>query len=292
MKTIIFFCLFFIFAHQGHCNKEEFCINFHRDPTTKIQRIKLFSERCSGSTFTHYLLWKNLITREGNSFRNPEFIFGHRHFPPDYNVPLSKWGGPEHLYTLEGSDDTLFIFLFRNPYDWLRSLRGKPNGASRELRNLSLSKFIRTPWKLKADLKSIQKQREINPFLDMNSLTGKPFENPMQLRAAKIKMMLDVAAKVKNFYIIQYESISSSPEEVLTEIASAFDLVVRNPTITITSYKGLEKKPYVQKQYPPISTQDLLYINKYLDEELENAIGYSFIFDPNDPNIYGMTSSP
>lgn len=252
----------------------EYGLDAKHKGTAPIKSFQIFSARCSGSNYLEQLLKANLSIKHTT-------LFGHKHFSPWFSHPIDQLAyRPLCHYTFEGNEETLFVVIFRNPYDWVRSLRKKPWHSIQKLRNLPLGKFIRAPWRVQRD-KTIEEQGHL---VDLNPITGLPFKNVMRLRSAKARNMLQIKDRVANIYFINYEFLRDYPEEIIQEIATIFDLVPKSPFTNITYYKECKRMVYKKSQYPPIQMKDLLYINKHLDAELEEALGYRIIDDPDELN--------
>lgn len=243
-----------------------------RESNTTLTKFTIFSERCSGSNYTKHLLLKNL------EIENDPFC--HKHFPPWFELPASEYHGNPAHYTFDGTNDHLFVIIFRNPYDWTRSLIRKPWHTHSSLQGIPFEMFIRTTWETDNEAET-NLLREFNPLLDKDPKTKGNFDNCLKLRSAKIKNMLMIQQKVKNCYHVNYETLRDFPEEVLTELAILFDLS-RNPEFQpILFIKGKpDAGPYVPRVYPHIDESLLSFINSQLDWELENLVGYQMIYDP------------
>jgi hypothetical protein len=66
-----------------------------------IKKFTIYGERCSGTNYLENLVLEN------------------------FDVELTREYGSKHFFgfsDLSGSDDTLFIGIVRNPYDWFNSL--------------------------------------------------------------------------------------------------------------------------------------------------------------------------
>lgn len=272
--TRIFFLFFFWYYFFGE-PAPEYGFNVKKEGKEPITRLQIFSERCSGSNYICELIKRNLPIGINDNSTGP---YGHKHFPPWFQLPMRAFHGPRHHYSFQGCDDTLFVIIFRNPYDWLRSFNLEPHYGAKHLHGLPMSRFIRTPWRLNEDDPEIIERVQSNPYLDYDPLTKMPFENVMKLRTAKIQTMLLVKDRVKNFYCINYEVARDHPEEVIDEIARIYGLQRKHPHEQIDMYKGWSiDVPYTPKKYCPITTKDLIYINQQLDENLEHSINYALI---------------
>ncbi len=257
------FTLFFLILSKSLFSLD-YGLDYQLNPSEKIDFVQIFAERHSGSFYMRSLLAENF------SLLGKKRGYCHKHFPPWIGVDPKINDFPEK------SKRFLTVVVFRNPYDYIRGMRKIPWHADRALFALRFSSFIRKPWKLA--------QSEVNRYgrekvhFDSEPLSGKPFKNVMALRTAKIKQMLGLKEYCHNIYYINYEVVLKNEDAVLKEIASLFSIQKMPKFKKIEYYKGNpELGRYVQKKYKPISQQDLDFINKELDEELENQIGYQII---------------
>lgn len=237
-----------------------------------ITKIFVIAERCSGSHFINSLILEN--------FQVCDAPLGHKHFPPWYDLPGHFYQGNSQYYTFEGTEDFLFIIVFCNPYDWLRSFHLSPWHAHPSLCDVSFSKFIRLPWQLNPSNPIVKEQRTLNSLVDLNPANSLPFENVLHLRTAKIKNMLQIIHYAPHVYYINHETAYNYPQEVLKEIQNLFPITAKPIYKPINTYKGYGFDEYQPKQYDPISRRNLDYINAHLDWEIEEKIGYHLIADP------------
>jgi len=240
----------------------EYGLDVKQEGKVPIKSLQIFSERCSGSNYFHQLL-------NANFFFEKNWAYGHKHFPPWFTRSIDQVIGNPNQYTFEGNEDTLFVVIFRNPYDWLRSLHRFPFHATAKLHGRPFGEFIRIPWEVDPKLRKI-----VNPLIDLNPATDQPFENVIHLRTAKIQNMLLIKERVSNIYYINYERVRDYPEEVINEIARVFGLVPKQSFISISYYKDNKMQPYKKKKYQRIRKKDVAYINSQLDHQLEESIGY------------------
>lgn len=238
------------------------------DNIENISKFFVIGERCSGTNYLDCLILNN------TSLKNSPL--GHKHFPPWYNLGQENYQGDPRYYHFEGTENHLFIVIFRNPYDWLRSFHLKPWHSKKYLKNLRFSKFIRSTWEVEMD-KFLIDEMPINPYLDLTA-NGTPFENVIALRIAKIENMLEIKNRASNVIYVNYETIRDYPEEFLNEISTLYSIQLKTPFSPIDKYKTT-KNEYKPKKYAPISTDDMEYINSHLNEKLENEIGYEIRCD-------------
>lgn len=264
----IFFLLSLLFSHALMSLEYGLCAK--KVGTVPIDKVFVFSERCSGN---HYI--ESLILSNFSISLSP---FCHKHFPPWYELSPEHYRGDPRHYSFAGTEKILFIVIFRDPYDWVRSFHLDPWHAKERFPiNLSFAEFIRRPWILdEAEPENIQ-LRQLNPLMDCNPIDGKPFKNVFQLRTAKIRTMLKIKERAHNVYYINYETVRDHPKEVLSELEKFFKLSPTSSYHPVVFYKADQRQGvYKQKKYQDISNNDLHYINSQLNEKLENKIGYKF----------------
>lgn len=252
----------------------EYGISAKHEGSIPIKKLFLFGERCSGTNYVVTLFSKNLQLGYDQKFAR-------RHFPPWFELPIEYYTGKPQSYTFDNTDEYLFVIVFRNAYDWVRSLHDLPHFASGKFFNMPFSEFIRTPWELNPSNTLVKEVRSFHPLMDLSPIDGKPFENVLKLRTKKIENMLMVQNRAKNVYYIRYEIARDHPQEVIREIGECFGIRPNAKFSPVSNYLGWKHKgKYDQVPYPPISLEDLDYINSQLSEEVENQIGYSLIYDP------------
>ena len=115
---------------------------FHTSENSKpITKLFVIGERCSGTNYMNSLIMKN--------FEISAFSLGHKHFPPWYELSQEYYQGNPQYYTFENTEDFLFVVIFRNAYDWVRSFNRTPWHAHTSFNHIPLSEFIRKPWIIK-----------------------------------------------------------------------------------------------------------------------------------------------
>ena len=124
----------------------EFDNNYNHYNGNQIKYFKVFGERCSGTNFLSRLVRTNVP--ELSKKRS----FGHKHFLCWFDFPIDlsfmkSAGYQESFYTLEDSEEFLFLVIVRDPYDWVRSFYKTPWGVPDEIKNFGFSHFIRSVWK-------------------------------------------------------------------------------------------------------------------------------------------------
>lgn len=245
--------------------KSRFTYLLGENNTEKIKRIQLYGERASGTNYLKQLLVKNIPnTAHTNQY-------GWKHFFPPKTFP--------------NSEDCLFIVIYRNPFDWLRSLHLQPHHTHPSLKNISFSEFIRTEWQCIwdewANVHPDDEKYRKEMLFERNPITGERFENVIKLRNAKIKAFELLKKKVTQIEYIRYEDLVIEPEKFINKLTQKYGLHLKEPFKNINTYKGITPKEYKPKTYKEIADNDLKYINLNLDTAIERRIGYSTYFSNN-----------
>jgi len=222
------------------------------------QKIQIFGERCSGTTYLEHILKNNLKSVQICN------DFGWKHFFPKTD-PLRE-------------DEYIFFFLFRNPFDWLRSLHRQPFHAAPSLKNLSFSEFIRQEWYCvwneDGGKEPDDPLYEKEMMFERDPETGERFGNVIRMRSGKIKNWTRLHAKVKQSKLIQYQLIKSDPGGFIDLIADTFHFQKNDKFQNVIQYRGTGST-YKPKDYQAIEKDDMEYILSELDHKLERQIGFN-----------------
>ena len=165
--------------------------------------------------------------------------------------------------------DIYFILVSKNPYSWLLSLHKRPyhnwNASA-----LPFSDFLRTPW----------------PLMSCDNLNKKTIM-PVELWNEKNKAYLDLSRSVSHSMLCGYEEILEDPAAFIREVSVFINLPIANEIkLQNKASKSLdETKSYSHyKDYylnelwrEKLSSDDIIFINKYVDPELMKTFGYSLI---------------
>ncbi|MCF8360272.1 MAG: hypothetical protein K9H26_16080 [Prolixibacteraceae bacterium] len=227
-----------------------------------INRIQLYGERASGTNYLIQLLLKNIP----NILHTSQYGWKH-FFPPN---------------TFPNSDRCLFLVIYRDPFDWIRSLYLQPHHVHPSLKNISFSDFIRSEWQCVYDeLANVfpgDEKYGKEMMFERNPKNGKRFENVIKLRNAKIRAFETLRNKVKHIEYIRYEDLANEPEKFVNMLAQKYDLHAIRPFENITTYKGITPRAYRPKTYKDFSEDDLKFILLNIDIAIEKKIGYSSSF--------------
>ncbi len=223
---------------------------------SEVKRVQIFGERSSGTNYLERLIEANLL-----------------------DAVLTREYGFKHCFQRKGlrkpiDEECNFVIIYRNPYNWLRSLHRVPHHAP-EMLGKTFSDFIRhQPWRTYLGEEWFSR----NPY-ERNSII-KPanlreeYRNVIDLRTSKIRLFESFKNASSRIEYLRYEDLRDNPEVCLNRLAESFGLEACTNLRNISSYKKTGKK-YRPTRYIRIRKQDLDFINEHLDWELENQIGYS-----------------
>jgi hypothetical protein len=219
----------------------------------KLQTYNIKGERCSGTNYLQKLIEINL----GVPYKDD---IGWKHGWCGYfnkNEKLLK--------------SFLTIIIFRNPFDWLRSLYLIPHHIKGTKDSIwedpkpTFSEFIRSE-----SIETIEIEHSLllsrHPFYLTNP------KNILELRKWKIEYFLNLKNVLPHTYYLKYEDLNQDPEKIITEINNKYfniDFEFKN----WTRYKTEDEK-YVPKKYFDISEDDYSYLVENIDWELESKIDY------------------
>jgi hypothetical protein len=221
-----------------------------------IKKIKIYGERCSGTNYLLKLLNENFDVELTN-----ELYPGHKHF----------FG----FETFDNTDDTLFIGIIRNPYDWLNCLYDKKHQL-KPIMTRNITMFLtRPPLSYHSNGERVE--------TDQHIYQKRNYKNIFELRKTKNHFLLyDMPHLVKNYILIRHEDLLYNFYDTMTGFLNK-GLVVKdknNFPINITSYIDAmhnERGIFYNNRKRVIKSKT---INKKLDltQEREIFINYLHIF--------------
>jgi hypothetical protein len=182
-----------------------------------IKKVTIYGERCSGTNYLEELLLTNFDVSKN-------IKYGHKHF----------FG----FNDLSGSDDTLFIGIIRNPYDWLNSLYREQHHLPPHFREKT--NFLNSEFYSLDDNKS-------EYMTDRNIYTKERYQNIFEMRYTKIKFLMeDMPQLVKNYILIKYEDLLNNFNITINKIRSK-GLIIKPDVhypINIVYYKKEKKRRF------------------------------------------------
>ena len=234
-----------------------------------MRYVQIFGERCSGTNYLEALVRKNYPEVE------PTTAFGGKHWFIRGHEPRGRANATtDHQCgrSLDDSDDTLFLVIHRNPFDWVRSIQATPYHAWTH-DSLPLAEFIRKPW-VSSEVAAV------NPTWDLRE-DGYYFieeaANVLALRTMKLQHFLGLGNVVPHVAQIRYEDLAADPS-LLATIAEQFEIRLDGADVRNTDryFGGKDKEVFDgPRAYAPIGEDDLQFINRHLDWDVESSAGYS-----------------
>mmetsp|Transcript_26192 Transcript_26192/g.29935 ORF Transcript_26192/g.29935 Transcript_26192/m.29935 type:complete len:348 (-) Transcript_26192:220-1263(-) len=255
----------------------------------EIKVISILGERNTGTTwmyehlnkcFNHTIPIKRRLTRYKHWFQD------------------EKIGSPI-------INQTLVLSMFRNSFEWTEAMRSKPHHAPMHMFIKNWKEFVTKKWSMDRvgkDLKMTEDEKNLQlcqenflyrdiischtrpyppnafnkthysehqPFYEMRyDGSGLPFDNILELRAAKIRNFMSVINfnGVKDVWIIQYENlVSKGTNDLIKSIEAASGVSAR---CSPSPPQSDRKKRKLKKEF-------MDYLMQNLDWEAENLVGYS-----------------
>jgi hypothetical protein len=215
----------------------------------QIQSIYILGERASGTNFLTCLLRDNT----SNVRVVIDAVWKHGFV----RSPL-----PGNLNRI------LVVHIYRNVYDYLRSMYKNPWESHDSLRQLSFTDFIRAQWRA-----SIYASQHLYEDKDEK---GNWFPNIIRMRTAKLQNMNHVVVNgfAKHFISIAYESLVQDPQSFLKRLRDEYKISLRSSFRPISFYKGDHSKPFVARPYFALTPDDLKFIRSQIDFPFERSLGY------------------
>jgi hypothetical protein len=209
------------------------------------RKFTIYGERCSGTNYLESLMLSNFDI-------DIVWDYGWKHF-----------FGHHNFLNTEEENNTLFIGIIRNPVTWIDSFFKNQHHIIPHKNNIH--SFLTT------EVTTVLE----NNSRDKNYVTNKQYKNIFELRFYKNYYLLNIMKnKVKNYILIRYEDLSSSPIKVLTNIKNKFNLSLKKLSIeNFTSYKRPVNEKYVKKNIE-LSPQVIKFILNHINKIQERKLKY------------------
>jgi hypothetical protein len=212
-----------------------------------LKKFTIYGERNSGTNYLEQLINLN------------------------FDVELTWEYGWKHFFgfnDLSNSDNTLFIGIVRNPYDWINSMYRHPYHFSKEITH-NLESFLTYPI--------ISYHDNGNEILEDKNIfnQNERFKNIFDLRYIKLKFLIDeMPNKVKNYILIKYEDLLYNFEKTMFLIKTK-GLLVRNNIkfpLNIKNDSKNKKKLFIRNSKKNFISNKL--ISENLNKFYENKLSY------------------
>jgi hypothetical protein len=220
-----------------------------------IKKVTIYGERCTGTNYLENLLTENFDVKI-------TWKYGHKHF----------FG----FNDLSNTDDTLFIGIVRNPFDWLNSLYKSPWHIPKKIRK-NITSFLNEEFYSVNDLPEIRpitNKKEI--MKDRHIYTKKRYKNIFELRYTKLNFLMnDMPKLVKNYIFIRYEDLLENFENTLNKIRNK-DLLVKptNFPKNIFYYKKNKDKKFNERDKNILIDKTIIKKNENFNTNIEKDLKY------------------
>jgi len=210
------------------------------------KKFTIYGERCSGTNYLEQMIQNNFNI-------SVTWDYGWKHYFGFYNFIKSA-----------EEDDTLFICIVRNPFDWIHSFFKSQHHL---IHTDNFEEFVKRPIVSLNDSTIIEE--------DKNYLTGKYYNNIFELRFYKNYYLLNILPKkVKNYIFIRYEDLLNDHINVMSNIQEIFNLSLKNEQITnVSYYKSIENSLFSKKKYT-MSLYNKILLIKNLNKKQECKLKY------------------
>jgi hypothetical protein len=207
-----------------------------------INKYTIYGERNSGTNYLYQLMDKN------------------------FNSTITWDYGWKHFFghnDLSNTDDTLFIAIVRNPYDWINSMYKTPHHL--EHMNRNIENFC---------LDEIYSGNYNEIMGDRNIYTKMRYKNIFELRHTKLNFLInDMTNKVKNYILIRHEDLLDDFENTMNKIKN-MGLKIKDDTQFPSNFNVNTKNYNVKYTKPIYDKISKDFINKNLIKEYEEKLGY------------------
>jgi hypothetical protein len=192
----------------------------------------------------------------------------------NFEVTHTQEYGHKHFFgfnDISNSDDTLFICLVRNPYNWLNSLRRIPHHIPKSATGKNSDDFLNNEiWSM------IDHCTDEN-LKDRNIYTKERYKNIFELRYTKIRFMTkDLPKKVKHCILIRYEDLLNDYTNTMNKIKNCGLIVRENINFPVNNTtKDFKHKGNVKKNKNPTIEPDKIFLHKDYNQKIEDTLLYT-----------------
>ena len=216
-----------------------------------IKKFTIFGERNSGTNYLRRLLQQILYIDFTQDY-------GFKHW---YIKDLTPRGisntttDNECIKSIDDSEDTLFVVIIRNVYDWVGSMYKKPHHI-KNINGKSIFEFTSSSY-------IAYENRKADPCWERNSNHKYPFfieeaKNLIELRNLKNNHFANLQKKVKNYYLIRQEHL----QEDIHNMIKTHNL----------KYKFLDLNNYIKPTKYNLDKDTVDFIDQNIDNILDGTL--------------------
>ena len=225
-----------------------------------ISSFCVLGERVSGTCMLGTLIARNITGLKSVKFK-------HKHFFQDMGE-ISQ----------SDTSTTLFVYVTREPVEWVHSLCKTPYHTHLSLKNKGVSAFMRNEWYCVEDEASgVSQDSKLygkEMLHERDPSTGERFRNVFKMRSAKIAHTLALGEMVENFVHVRLGDLQANPEGFIDSICDKYHLRKNKHFSPVTSVRGKGKVLFKPTIYPSLSEEDTKYLLQELDLQAEAQLGY------------------
>lgn len=209
----------------------------------------------SGTTWFSLLLKHNFAIEVGEKYMG-------KHSPDEFF--RGRWDGSKRINvqrTQLEEDQTLFLFIHRNVFAWLASVRLYPFGAF-HLRNKPMGEFIRSGFT--STTERIRDNRHYANFIEMRKL--------------KFQEWKKMKESVANFINVPWDNIVSNTVPWLRSLEFTYSLPKRQVTLEyVGDITDERRRYYLEHLYMnDFTDEDKAFVLSQCDLEVEEYFGYDY----------------
>jgi hypothetical protein len=216
-----------------------------------IKYFTILGERTSGTTFLEEAITNN------------------------FNIQITWKYGRKHEFGFneyKNSDDTLFIGIVRNPFDWINSLYISPWHLQYNLIT-SITNFLNEEFYSNVDDYNNTELTNKEVMTHRHIYTKERYKNIFEARKIKVEYLFyEMKNKVKNYFFLRYEDLVDNYEYILNQIGQKYNLKIKHPIIRINYYKSNKGQSYIKNNI--FINKTLIYNHKDFDKSIEKSLKY------------------
>ena len=219
--------------------------NFHHfkiKTNRKFQSTFIYGERNSGTSF----LYRSIIYNF--DIVNPLGDDNHSYFK-------SHDFGFDKIY-----DNINYIFIVRDPIDWLISYKNWPHHAAWETKDWE--KYLLSEVKMMK-----HNQERVN---SRNHLNNKLFKNIFEFRKIKCQHLINLNKQYNNIILIRYEDLLNNYQNIMNKIKNKFKLRLKHNEIELQ--EEIKKPNYDYDKILDNRIKNIIKNN--IDIKTERELGY------------------
>lgn len=225
--------------------------------------LKIKSNNCPIYNFTIYG-----ERHSGTNFLAKYIPSVYNHYTDNSPLPITWDYGWKHWFGFNNSqieskgENTLFIGIVRNPYDWLYALKRMPHHLRRWNGKMDENPYVDMKDFLSSEIESYHQGKEL--LHDHHMLENRRYKNIFELRETKNQYLYTTMTSIaSNYILINYEVLYKNISQFVMCLNDNFNIRFKEFV-----HNNFDKKSY------GIDSSDLQIINNNLNWDTENKLGY------------------